>query len=60
VTLEPAQTDGELTVTVGLGVTLTVATAVFVHPEAVPVTVYDVVPAGETDKGLFVLPVFQT
>ena len=36
---EPAQTVGLFTVTVGLATTVTVDTAVFVHPAVVPVTV---------------------
>jgi hypothetical protein len=48
---------GELTVIEGEEFTLTVATAVFEHPLAVPVTVYEVEPAGDTVKGLFVDPV---
>jgi hypothetical protein len=44
---------------VGVGVTLTVATAVLEHPVAVPVTVYDVVDEGEMSNGLLVLPVFH-
>jgi len=43
----PGQTDGELTVIVGLGFTVTVDTAVPVHPAVVPVTVYVVVAEGE-------------
>jgi hypothetical protein len=44
----PEHIEGELTVTVIELPTVTVATAVPVHPEEVPVTVYDVVVAGET------------
>ena len=54
----PAQTVALFTVTVGLGFTVTVATAVFVHPTAeVPVTVYEVVLAGEVLNGFAVEPV---
>jgi hypothetical protein len=55
----PAQIVGELTVTVGKGVTVTVDTAVFVHPDWVPVTVYVVVEAGETEIGFVLAPVLQ-
>jgi hypothetical protein len=46
----PKQTDGEFTVMIGNEFTVTVATAVLVHPFVpVPVTVYEVVPDGETE-----------
>ena len=38
---------GELTVTIGNGLTVTFAIAVAVQPNVVPVTVYDVVVIGE-------------
>ena len=38
---------GELTVTTGNGLTVTVAIAVAVQPSVVPVTVYDVVVSGD-------------
>jgi len=47
------------TVVVGVGFTVTVATAVPEHPPFVPVTVYDVVAVGDTDKGTAVEPVFH-
>lgn len=50
----PLQMVGEFTVTDMLDPTVTVATAVPEHPEVVPVTVYDVVEAGETLIGLVV------
>jgi hypothetical protein len=59
VALEPEQIVGELTVTVRLDPIVTVATAVAEHPEVVPVTVYDVVDAGETVIGFVVAPVLQ-
>jgi hypothetical protein len=46
-------------VIVGLEETLTVATAVFEHPEVIPVTVYEVLPVGETTRGLVVAPVLH-
>ena len=46
VALVPIQIVGEVTVTVGKGVTVTVASAVPVQPPVVPVTVYVVVVAG--------------
>jgi len=42
------QIVGELTVVTGRGLTVTVATAVDVHPKEVPVTVYDVVVKGKS------------
>ena len=39
---------GELTVTTGSALTVTVATAVDEHPKDVPVTVYEVVTSGAT------------
>jgi hypothetical protein len=39
VAMAPIQIVGELTVTTGRGVTVTVATAVLLQPVAVPVTV---------------------
>lgn len=47
------------TVTVGFGLTVTVATAVPVHPEVFPVTVYEVVVVGETVIGLTAAPVLH-
>ena len=45
---------------VGLALILTLATAVFEHPEAVdPITVYDVGEVGETTIGLVVDPLLQ-
>jgi hypothetical protein len=46
VAVAPIQTVGELTVTFGSGVTVTVATAVLLQLPVVPVTVYDVVVEG--------------
>ena len=43
----PLQMVTEFTVVTGNGVTVTVATAVAVQPAKVPVTVYEVVVAGE-------------
>ena len=51
------QIVGELTVVTGIGLTVTVATAVDVHPKEVPVTVYDVVVKGESVIGFIVAPV---
>ena len=49
----PEQIVAEFTVTAGFGFTLTEATAVLEQPDVVPVTVYDVLLAGETpDKRL--------
>jgi hypothetical protein len=59
VALCPLQIVGELTVIVGREFTVTVATAVFEHPEVVPVTVYVVVEVGETVNGFAVDPVFH-
>lgn len=59
VTPDPAQIVGELTVTDGSCVTVTVATTVFEQPFVVPVTVYEVVEAGETFIELIVDPVLQ-
>jgi hypothetical protein len=50
----------ELTLTVGVGLTVTVATAVPEQPAALlPVTVYDVLLPGETTIGLVVAPLLQ-
>jgi len=50
---------GELTVTVGLELTITFDTAVFVQPLVVPVTVKLVLVVGDTVNGFVVEPVFQ-
>ncbi len=50
---------GELTVTVGSGVTDTIETAVLVHPLVVPVTVKFVFVVGDTFNGFNNDPVFQ-
>ena len=58
----PAQIDGELTVTAGNAFTVTVETAVLEQPDAVPVTVYDVVDAGDASAVLVpvtVVPLVQ-
>ena len=56
---EPVHTVGLFTVTVGNATTVTVDTAVLLHPAALePVTVYEVAP-GVTLKGFAVEPVFQ-
>ena len=56
----PEQIASELTVIVGLGLILTLATAVFEHPKAeVPVTVYEVLLVGETTIGLVLEPLLQ-
>ena len=55
----PEQITAEFTLTVGLALTLTVATAVLEQPAVVPVTVYVVVADGEIISGLLVLPVFH-
>ena len=55
----PTQIVDELTVTIGNGLTDTVATAVFVQPAVVPVTVKFVVDNGVTVSGFKVEPVFQ-
>jgi len=60
VAVTPAQIVGELTVVTGSGLTVTVATAVDVHPKVVPVTVYDVLAAGATLIGFETAPVDQT
>jgi hypothetical protein len=49
--------EGEFTVTVIEPPMVTVATAVLEQPDVVPVTVYDVVPAGVTVVGLVTDPV---
>ena len=54
------QIVSEFTVTTGIGVTVTVEIAVLVQPPVVPVTVYEVVEAGETDIGFMIAPVLQT
>ena len=60
VAVAPEQIVGELTVIVGFGPMLTVATAVFEQPCAsVPVTVYVVVLVGETEIGFVVSPVLH-
>jgi hypothetical protein len=46
VAVVPGQITGELTVIKGIGLTVTVDTAVPVQPEVVPVTVYEVVVVG--------------
>ena len=53
----PAQIVGELTVVIGNGLTVTVATAVEEQPKEVPVTVYEVVVAGVTEIGFVRSPV---
>ncbi len=57
--LPPSQIIPELTVIVGLGFTLTEATAVLEHPEVDPMTEYDVEPVGETVVGLVVDPLLH-
>jgi hypothetical protein len=62
VAVPPGQILSELTLIINVVlsvVTVTVATAVPVQPLEVPVTVYEVVDAGETVIGLFVSPVFH-
>jgi hypothetical protein len=56
----PAQIEGELTVIVGIGFTVTVATAEPEQPDVVPVTVYEVVVVGATVLGFEVEPPFHT
>jgi hypothetical protein len=47
-------------VIVGFGLMLTLATAVFVQPEALdPITVYDVLFVGDTIIGLIVAPLLH-
>ena len=56
----PEQMASELTVIVGFGLMLTLATAVFVQPEALdPITVYEVLLVGETTIGLVVEPLLH-
>jgi hypothetical protein len=56
----PEQIAAEFTVTVGFVLILTVATAVFEHPDALdPITVYEVGEVGDTTKGLAVDPVLH-
>ena len=56
----PEQIAAEFTVMVGVGLTVTVATAVPEQPAADdPVTVYDVLLVGETTIGLPVEPLLQ-
>ena len=55
----PGHCDGEFTVMTGSGLTVTVETAVLVHPPVVPVTVYDVVAAGVTLIEAVPAPVLQ-
>jgi hypothetical protein len=59
VAVDPEQMEGEFTVMLGNGFTVTVATAVLEHPFVVPVTVYDLVLLGETVIGFEVDPVLQ-
>ena len=50
----------ELTVIVGFGLMLTLATAVFEQPKAeVPITVYDVAEVGDTTIGLLPEPLLH-
>ena len=56
----PEQIASEFTVMLGFGLILTLATAVFEHPDAVvPITVYDVGEVGETIIGLVVEPLLH-
>jgi hypothetical protein len=55
----PLQIVGELTIMVIAPPIVTVETAVLEQPVVVPVTVYDVVEAGETVIGFVIAPVFQ-
>ena len=48
VNVDPLQIDPELTATTGLALTVTDEIAVFVQPDVVPVTVYDVFVVGLT------------
>jgi hypothetical protein len=57
--LSPEQIVGELTVIIGNGLTVTVATAVAEQPVEVPVTVYEVVEVGVTEIGFVEAPVDQ-
>ena len=59
VAVKPAQIVEEFTETDGKGVTEIIATAVFVQPLVVPVTVKLVLDVGETVSRLDVEPVFQ-
>jgi hypothetical protein len=59
VAVAPAQIVGELTVGKTAGLIVTVATAVDVHVNEVPVTVYEVVAAGVTFIGLATAPVLH-
>jgi hypothetical protein len=59
VAVPPGQIISEFTLMIKDELTVTVATAVPVHPLLVPVTVYEVVLVGETVIGLVVSPVFQ-
>jgi hypothetical protein len=59
VAVAPAQMVGEFTIGAAVGLTVTVATAEDVQPNEVPVTVYEVVAAGETEIGLVTSPVLQ-
>jgi hypothetical protein len=56
---KPGQTVVEVEVVTGIGLTVTVETAVDVQPDDVPVTVYDVVLAGETEMAPVAAPVLQ-
>ena len=56
----PEQIASELTVTVGFGLILTEATAVFEQPKAeVPITVYEVAEVGDTTIGLVLEPLLH-
>ena len=55
----PAQIEGEFTDTTGSGFTVTVDTAVEEQPAVVPVTVYEVVVAGDTEIAAVEAPVDQ-
>jgi hypothetical protein len=60
VAVKPAQIVEEFTETDGKGVTETIATAVFVQPFVVPVTVKLLFIIGDTINRFVIGPVFQT